>query len=132
MIPDVTHVTVLVNDHDEALPFYTDVLGFEIRESVGSVDGPRWLTVAPPGVAFPRITLIEAGTARERARVGTQVADHTVLILETDDCHRTYESLQDQGVSFREEPSDAAWGTEATLEDPAGNVLGLFEPNRML
>ncbi|MFC6961728.1 VOC family protein [Halocatena marina] len=132
MIPDVTHVTVLVDDQYEALPFYTETLGFEIREDIGTGDDPRWLTVAPAGAAFPQIALIEAGTARERVRVGTQAADHTVLVLRTEDCQQAYERLRNRGVTFRDKPAEKPWGTEATLEDPSGNVLGLFEPKTVI
>ena len=116
MISDLTHVTMLVDDQEAALEFYTDVLGFEKRDDETMEEG-RWLTVAPKGQEFPQFVLAES--------------DDVAHVLVTDDCRAEYERLTEAGVEFRGEPMEMPWGVEALFEDPAGNVFDLLEPTEM-
>ena len=67
MITKLAHVSILVPDLDEALDWYTNVLGLEKREDNSSVvAGFRWLTVAPKGQADPEIVLFLPAPSRPR------------------------------------------------------------------
>ena len=143
MLTDITHVTLLVTDQDEALSFYTETLGLVKRDDVrmeeAGMEGEwletemegRWLTVSPSDAEFPQIALTAADTAEKRERVGSQVADHVNLVFATDDFDAEYERLREAGVEFHGEPTENPWGTEAVFEDPYGNVHDLLEPAEM-
>ena len=134
MLTDITHVTLLVDDQDEALEFYTGTLGLVKRDDVEmeeeGMEG-RWLTVSPSDREFPQIALAAADTAEKRERVGSQVADRVNLVFATDDFDAEYERLREAGVEFHGEPMNNPWGTEAVFEDPYGNVHDLMEPAEM-
>lgn len=132
MLTDITHATVLVDDQEEALSFYRDVLGLVVRDDVSAADLPdvdgRWLTVSPEGAEFPQIAIVAADTPAKRERVGSQTADHVNLVFRTDDFEADYDRLREAGVTVHGEPSHSPWGTEVTFEDPSGNVHDLLEP----
>lgn len=117
MISDLTHVTVLVDDQDAALDFYTDVLGFEKHDDVEMDENGRWLTVAPEGATVPQLVLADS--------------EYAAHVLVTDDCRAEYDRLAEAGVTFRGEPMEMPWGVEVLFEDPAGNVFDLLEPSEM-
>lgn len=131
MFTDVSVVTILVEDQEEALDYYTNTLGFVRTEDVEMEDGGRWVTVAPPGNEQVHLTLVEADTPEKRERVGSQVADHVAVVFETDDCRGTYEELSARGVEFHGEPTERPWGTEVVFEDIYGNVFDLLEFGEM-
>lgn len=126
-LTNLTYVTVLVDDHDEALEFYTDKLGFEVREDDAMPGGGRWLTVGLPGKEIPKLTLVEADTDEKRALVGRQAADHVLFVVETDDCRATFETYADRGVEFTQEPEAVPWGVHATFVDCYGNRFNVVE-----
>ncbi|MFC5970371.1 VOC family protein [Halomarina salina] len=128
MFTDVTHVTVFVDDQDEAIAFYADVLGFEVRVDSPMGDEGRWVTVAPPGASVPELTLVEADSDGKRERIGSQAADHVFLVLESSDLYADYERLQEASVEFHGEIREVPWGIDATFEDPWGNVYNVVEP----
>ncbi|WP_158056788.1 VOC family protein [Halorussus halophilus] len=126
----LTHATILVDDYDEALDFYVETLDFEKREDEEMPEGGRWVTVSPTAdEEFPQFALVEADTDEKRERVGSQVGDHVLYVLTTDDCRETYETLRERGVEFHGEPSEVPWGIEVTFEDCYGNVFDLLEPS---
>src|SRR4051812_17155827 len=119
-----------VHDQDEALAWYTDKLGFEVR---GDVTLPemgdfRWLTVAPPGqnevevvlMAIPGPPVMDDDTAEEvRNLMGKGFAG--TLFLTTDDVYASYEELKARGVEFTEAPEDRPYGIDTGFRDPSGN-----------
>jgi catechol 2,3-dioxygenase-like lactoylglutathione lyase family enzyme len=133
MLTDITHVTLLVENQDDALEFYTETLGLVVRdddEFEMEGEAGRWVTVSPGGTEFPQIALVEADTPAKRDRVGTQTAGHVNLVFQTDDFDAEYERLMEAGVTFHGEPMENPWGTEITFEDPYGNVHDLMEAAR--
>ena len=130
MLTDITHVTILVDDQDDALEFYTETLGLVVRdddEFEMEGEAGRWLTVSPPGKEFPQVALVAADSPTKRERVGSQVGGHVNLVFQTDDFDAEYERLREAGVTFHGEPMHNPWGTEITFEDPYGNVHDLME-----
>src|SRR5512143_2383091 len=93
----LSHVTVIVRDHDEALRWYTEVLGMEKRvDDSGTIPGFRWLTVGARAQPDLQIVLLKARDQAELARLG----HGTMWILEVDDCRKTYQTLSARGVKF--------------------------------
>jgi len=125
-----------VHDQDEALAFYTQKLGMEVRADVTlpEMGDFRWLTVAPPGqedmaivlMAIPGPPVMDDATAEQvRDLMGKGFAG--TVFLTTDDCRASYEELKSRGVAFAEEPEERPYGIDAGFRDPSGNHLRLTQ-----
>jgi catechol 2,3-dioxygenase-like lactoylglutathione lyase family enzyme len=136
MIKQVSHVNVWVHDQDEALAWYTEKLGFELREDVTlpELGGFRWLTVGPAGqpdfalalMTVPGPPVFAEDTADKiRDLMGRGAAGG--LFFATDDCRGDYEELTARGVEFTEEPSERPYGVDAGLRDPSGNNIRMVQ-----
>ncbi|MEX2597026.1 MAG: VOC family protein [Salibacteraceae bacterium] len=121
------HLTILVNDYDEALDFYTEKLGFVIKSDNQFGESNRWLTVAPPDQTDIEIIFVLADTPEKQEMVGKQASTHVFLTLQTDDCWRDYEAMKEMGVHFFGEPTEQFYGTEVVFEDLYGNRFDLIE-----
>jgi catechol 2,3-dioxygenase-like lactoylglutathione lyase family enzyme len=136
MLKQLTHVNVWVHDQDEALAFYTEKLGLEIRDDVTmpEVGDFRWLTVGPPGQPDVALTLMsvpgppvfDADTAEQLKTLMAKGAAGG-LFFSTDDCRATFEELKSRGVEFSEEPTDRPYGVDAGFHDPSGNAIRLVQ-----
>jgi catechol 2,3-dioxygenase-like lactoylglutathione lyase family enzyme len=136
MLKQITHVNVWVHDQDEAVAFYTEKLGMELRDdvTVPEMGDFRWLTAGPPGqpdvafvfMAVPGPPVLDAETAGQVNDLMAKGAAGAIF-LSTDDCRATYEELKSRGVEFVEEPSERPYGVDAALRDPSGNHIRLTE-----
>jgi len=125
-------VSLLVRDYDEAVAWFTGVLGFTLVEDTDLGAGKRWVLVAPPGSAGCRLLLAKAKNARESTAVGNQSGGRVFLFLHTDDFARDHVAFIARGVKFLEEPRREAYGTVAVFEDLYGNRWDLIELKRSL
>ena len=125
-----------VHDQDEALAFYTEKLGMEVRVDVTmpEMGNFRWLTVSPRGQEEIAITLMAIpGPPVMDADTQQQVRDLTAkgfagtVFLTTDNCQRDYEQLKSRGVEFTEAPEERPYGIDCGFRDPSGNSLRLTE-----
>ena len=123
----IAAVSVIVGDYDEAIAYYSSVLGFRLVEDVALGGGKRWVLVAPPGSRETRLLLAKAATPEQAARVGNQTGGRVFLFLHTDDFRRDYRLLKERGVAFREEPRDEPYGTVVVFEDLYGNRWDLVQ-----
>jgi catechol 2,3-dioxygenase-like lactoylglutathione lyase family enzyme len=129
----ITHATVWVLDHQEALDFYVDKLGLEVKADY-TRGGFRWLTVGVPGEALPEIALNVPGPPVMDEKTTQQVRDLVTkgalggLVLRTDDCFATYERLRALGVEFTQEATDNGYGVDCGLRDPFGNQIRILQP----
>jgi predicted enzyme related to lactoylglutathione lyase len=132
----LANINVWVHDQDEALAFYTEKLGWEVRADVQLPEIPdfRWLTVGPPGQPDIAIVLMEVPgppvfDAETRQKVLDVMAKGAAggLFLNTDDCRAAYEELKARGVEFSEEPSERPYGIDAGFHDPSGNAFRLIQ-----
>ncbi len=132
MISNVSLMTVWVNDLDEARDFYTDKLGFDVREDV-TVGDYRWLTVGHPDQPDLKINLAIPGPPLDDEAAGDirRMLAKGALNgggLNVDDCRKTFEDLSAKGVTFLNEPADRPYGVEAVMRDNSGNWWVLIEP----
>jgi catechol 2,3-dioxygenase-like lactoylglutathione lyase family enzyme len=136
MITRLTHVNVWVNDQDEALAFYTEKLGFELREdvTVPELGNFRWLTVGVPGQDDVALTLMAVPgppvfDAETRDQLRTLVAKGAAggLFFATDDAQRTYEDMKGRGVEFVQEPTQQPYGLDAGFRDDSGNQMRMMQ-----
>jgi catechol 2,3-dioxygenase-like lactoylglutathione lyase family enzyme len=128
MSPTLAHVTFLVRTYDEALAFFTDVLGFQVVEDTPLPENKRWLLVAPANSPGPQLLLAQAANPEQAQAVGKQAAGRVFLFLHTDDFWRDYHRMQSHGVKFFESPREEAYGTVAVFEDLYGNKWDLLQP----
>ncbi|SDP93884.1 hypothetical protein SAMN04487905_11552 [Actinopolyspora xinjiangensis] len=117
-------------DPDASLAFYRDVLGFEVRNDVGS-GRMRWITVGPPEqpgtsvvldppAADPGVTDEEHRTITEMMAKGT----YAMLLLATDDLDATFERLRLADADIVQEPAEQPYGVrDCAVRDPAGNLI---------
>jgi len=136
MLKQLTNVAVWVLDQDEALAFYTDKLGMELRDdvTVPELGNFRWLTVGVPGQADVAITLMaipgtpvfdEATQAQLKELVAKGAAGG--LFFATDDVRGTYEELKKRGVEFQQETTEQPYGVDAGFRDPSGNQMRMIQ-----
>ncbi len=125
-----------VDDQDEALAFWTEKVGMEVRAdvTVPELGNFRWLTVGMPGqddfaivlMAIPGPPMMDDETTAQVRQLVSKGFAGTVF-LETDDCRASYEQLRARGVEFHEEPEERPYGIDSGFRDPSGNSIRLTE-----
>ncbi len=128
MIQELTHLTILVKDQQEALDFYTKKLGFEVHTDAIMHDGMRWITLCTPGNKNFEFALMPAQNKEDESLVGKQGGSYSVGVLKTDNCKKTYQTLKERGVTFLGEPVEEPWGTGVVFKDLYGNLFYLSQP----
>jgi catechol 2,3-dioxygenase-like lactoylglutathione lyase family enzyme len=121
-------ISMLVRDYDEAIAYYTEILGFALVEDSPLADSKRWVVVAPPGSAETRLVLARAVKPEEIGAIGRQGAGRVWLFLHTDDFWRDHRAYSTRGVKFCESPRQEPYGTVAVFEDLYGNRWDLLQP----
>ncbi len=124
----ISTVTLVIDDYDEAIRFYTGSLGFELIEGTQLDDKKRWVLVAPRGSNECRLLLAVATDEAQKAAIGNQTGGRVFLFLRTDDFDRDYQKYVRNGVRFEEAPRTEAYGKVAVFSDPFGNKWDLIEP----
>jgi len=124
--------TIIVDDYDRAIEFFTGALGFELAEDSPALTTEggrpkRWVVVRPPG-AQTGVLLAQADGPRQAAAVGNQVAGRVGFFLRVDDFGAAYERMTAAGVEFATEPRDEPYGRVAVFLDVAGNRWDLLGP----
>ncbi|HVR14576.1 MAG TPA: VOC family protein, partial [Gaiellaceae bacterium] len=132
MLKNLTNVQVWVHDQDEALAFYTEKLGMELRDdvTVPELGNFRWLTVGVPGQPDVAITLMAVPgppvfdeETRQQIMALVSKGAATGLFFSTEDVQATYEELKGRGVEFQQEPTEQPYGIDAGFRDPSGNQM---------
>jgi uncharacterized glyoxalase superfamily protein PhnB len=132
----IANAQLWVLDQEEALAFWTEKVGFEVRADVtlAEMSDFRWLTVGPPGqedvsvvlMAIPGEPMLDAATQGQIRDLVAKGYAGTVF-LTTDDCRAEYERLVARGVEFSEAPEERPFGIDAGFRDPSGNSIRLTQ-----
>jgi len=132
----IANAQLWVHDQEEALAFYTEKLGMEVRTDVTlpEMDGFRWLTVGPPGqedfsivlMAIPGEPVMDGATKQQVEELMAKGFSGTVF-LTTEDCQASYEELKARGVEFTEAPEERPYGIDSGFRDPSGNSFRLTQ-----
>jgi catechol 2,3-dioxygenase-like lactoylglutathione lyase family enzyme len=133
----VANGQVWVHDQDEALDFWTNKVGFEVRADISmpELGDFRWLTVGPPGqddfslalMAIPGPPVMDETTKKQVEDLMAKGFAGTVF-LTTDDVQAAYEELKGRGVEFTEAPAERPYGIDSEFRDPSGNKYRLGKP----
>jgi predicted enzyme related to lactoylglutathione lyase len=132
----IANAQLWVHDQDEAVAFYVQKLGMEVRVdvTVPEMGNFRWLAVGPAGqpdvsivlMAIPGPPVMDSATAEQvRDLMGKGFAG--TVFLTTDDCRASYKELTGRGVQFVEEPDEAPYGIDSAFRDPSGNHIRLTQ-----
>jgi uncharacterized glyoxalase superfamily protein PhnB len=132
----IANTQLWVHDQDDALAFYTQKLGMEVRSdvTVPELGNFRWLTVGPPQQPEFAIVLMaipgppvmdDESAAQVRELMGKGFAG--TVFLTTEDCQASYEELKGRGVEFTETPEQRPYGIDAGFRDPSGNSFRLTQ-----
>jgi predicted enzyme related to lactoylglutathione lyase len=132
----IANAQLWVHDQDEALAFYTEKVGMEVRADVTlpEMGDFRWLTVGPTGqedvsivlMAIPGAPVMDEETGNQVRELMAKGFAGTVF-LTTDDCQASYEELKARGVEFTEAPEERPYGIDSGFRDPSGNSIRLAE-----
>lgn len=132
----IANAQLWVHDQEEALAFWTEKVGMEVRADVtlAEMGDFRWLTVGPPGQEDVSIVLMAIpGPPVMDGETQSQVKDLMAkgfagtVFLTTDDCQASYEELKSRGVEFTEAPEERPYGIDSGFRDPSGNSIRLAE-----
>ena len=126
-IGPLTALTIYVRDHEQALRWYTERLGFEVRVDEDYARGERTLAIAPPGQEAPLIFL-GLTTTRHNPQYSSLVGNQDGWVFQATDLIDTYMRLRDLNVRFTESPTETLEGLRATFVDLYGNEWILVEP----
>jgi catechol 2,3-dioxygenase-like lactoylglutathione lyase family enzyme len=130
MKQNIAAISLVVDDYDEAIQFYTQKLHFSLIEDTMLSDTKRWVLVEPPGSDGCRLLLAKAGTPEQKSRVGNQTGGRVFLFLHTDDIIRDYDRMMAQDIEFVRTPTVEVYGTVAVFKDLYGNLWDLVEPKK--
>jgi catechol 2,3-dioxygenase-like lactoylglutathione lyase family enzyme len=132
----IANAQLWVHDQEEALAFYVEKLGMEVRVdvTVPELDDFRWLTVAPPGqedfsivlMAIPGEPVMDAVTKKQVEDLMAKGFAGAVF-LTTEDCQASYEELKARGVEFTDTPEKRPYGIDCGFRDPSGNSFRLTQ-----
>ncbi len=136
MLSKLTNVNVWVHDQDEALAFYTEKLGMEVRAdvTVPEMGGFRWLAVGLPGQDDVALALLPVPgppvfDEETRDQLHALLAKGAAggLFFSVDDCQKSFEELRARGVEFSQEPTQQPYGIDAGFRDPSGNQMRMAQ-----
>ncbi|MCA1217107.1 VOC family protein [Streptomyces sp. 8L] len=134
---ELSQCFIAVHDHDQALAFYRDVLGLEVRNDV-AFESMRWVTVGAPSqpdvniVLEPPLANPNASDADKRT-MAELLAKGLLrgVIFTTDDVDATFERIRAAGGEVLQEPIDQPYGVrDCAFRDPSGNMLRFNQPRK--
>lgn len=131
MPQSLAHIALIVRDYEEAVAWFTQVLGFTpVEDTYQPEQDKRWVLVAPPGSppGGAALLLARASSPEQEEFIGNQAGGRVFLFLETDDFDGDYSAFRARGVRFVRPPAVQPYGKVAVFEDLYGNLWDLVQP----
>lgn len=120
-------ISLVVEDYDEAIAFYTQKLSFKLVEDTVMSPTKRWVVVAPPNASEgSHLLLAQAANDEQKSYIGNQTGGRVFLFLYTDDFWRDYRIMLEKGVEFTQTPREETYGTVVVFKDLYGNLWDLI------
>ena len=120
-------ITVVVDDYDTAIDYYTTALGFTLIEDTKMSDVKRWVVVAPDANQGAALLLAQAASPEQTAAIGNQSGGRVMFFLYTDNFDRDYAYMAKHNVAFTEEPRLEEFGKVVVFADKYGNKWDFIE-----
>jgi predicted enzyme related to lactoylglutathione lyase len=122
----VSQFTLVVNNQEDALRFYTKKVGFEKKTDFTPPGSYRWVTVDPRGQDL-EFALWQMGSPDPNGwSKNWRPGGNSPIVLRVDDCRKVFGKMKSRGVQFQQaEPQQYAWGISATFSDPDGNIFSI-------
>ena len=119
-------VTIVVPDYDEAIAYFTKVLGFRLVEDTTLSPEKRWVVVSAGDGAS--MLLAKASTPEQAVAIGNQFGGRVGFFLHVDDFDVRHARMTSLGVKFIEAPRSESYGKVVVFEDVYGNRWDMIEP----
>ena len=129
MKQNLSQITLVVRDYDEAIEFYTQKLHFDLVEDTRMSASKRWVVVRPKGTEGCCLLLAKAKNPSEENSIGNQTGGRVFLFLHTDNIERDYQNLLKHNINIVRPLSKEDFGTVAVFKDLYGNLWDLIQPN---
>ncbi|MHB1907613.1 MAG: VOC family protein [Nitrososphaerales archaeon] len=122
----IAQLTLVVNNQEAALDFYTKKVGFEKKTDYSPSVGYRWVTVGPKDQDL-ELALFQTGTKDANGwSANWRPGNNPPIVINVDDCKSAFDELKSRGVEFKQsKPDEYAWGISATFSDPDGNLFSI-------
>ena len=120
-------ITVVVDDYDTAIAYYTTALGFTLIEDTKMSETKRWVVVAPDANQGAALLLAQAASPEQSAAIGNQSGGRVMFFLYTDNFDRDYARMAEHNVAFTEEPRYEEFGKVVVFADKYGNKWDFIE-----
>jgi len=120
-------ISLVIPDYDDAIKYYTEVFGFELIEDTLLSPIKRWVRVKPKGSGDTCLLLAKAKNQDQTSRIGNQAGGRVFLFLYSDDISRDMDLLISNGVEFARPLVQETWGKVVVLKDKYGNLWDLIE-----
>jgi len=128
MKQSIAHISLLVDDYDRAIEFYTKKLKFDLVEDTKLSETKRWVLVRPKGGDGSSLLLARADNQEQISRIGNQTGGRVFLFLYTDNFVIDYKNLLEMNITIVREPWDEVYGKVVVFQDIYGNLWDLIEP----
>lgn len=121
----LAHVTLVVDDYDRAIDYYTHILKFELIHDEVLNEQKRWVLVSP-GPNSCQLLLAKAANEKQSSSIGNQTGGRVFLFLHTDDFDKEYQNLLENGVEIFRQPELMPYGRVLVFRDLYGNLWDLI------
>jgi catechol 2,3-dioxygenase-like lactoylglutathione lyase family enzyme len=128
MTQKISHISIVVDDYDKAIEFYTKKLNFVLLEDTLTGENKRWVKVAPNNLSEFSLLLAKAANEIQKSRIGNQTGGRVFLFLNTNDFENDYQNLLNNKIKIIREPTTESYGKVLVFEDCYGNLWDLIEP----
>jgi len=125
----LAYVTLIVDDYDRAIDFYTEKLHFQLIEDSKLSETKRWVLIKPTGQGNCCLLLAKATNETQNNCIGNQAGGRVFLFLFTDNFTRDYNNLLKNKIIIEREPRDEPYGKVTVFRDIFGNLWDLIQPN---
>ena len=124
----IFQISILVDDYDTAIKYYTASLGFELVEDTKLNEQKRWVVVKPVGEGGVQILLAKASNEDQLKFVGNQSGGRVFLFLKTDNFWEDYHQMKLKNINFVRDPIEESYGIVAVFKDLYGNLWDFIQP----
>lgn len=122
----IRYVTIVIDDYDTAIAYYTQLLNYVVREDVALMPHKRWVVIGSADGLGCGLLLAKASTPDQQAHIGNQTGGRVAFFYSTDNFDETYARMQALGVTFLETPRHEAYGPVVQFVDQYGNKWDLL------